>query len=89
MLHAETKEVKNMDFVRKTQKPFEITNNTLEDHEERISDLELELNRIEKRLEQLQKQINNIAVSTNEAILRLLKLIQEGKEPIPKDVLVW
>ena len=89
MLHAETKEVKNMDFVRKTQKPFEITNNTLEDHEERISEIELELGKIEERLQQLQEQINNLAITSNEAILRLLKLIQEVKEPIPKDVLVW
>ena len=66
-----------------------VVNSSLEDHEERISEIELELGRIEKRLKQLQEQINNIAVSTNEAILRLLKLIQEGKEPIPKDVLVW
>ena len=66
-----------------------VVNSSLEDHEERISDIELELGKIEKRLEQLQEQINNIAVSANEAILRLVKLIQEAKEPIPKDVLVW
>ena len=66
-----------------------VVNSSLEDHEERISDIELELNKIEKRLQQLQEQINNLAVTSNEAILRLLKLIQEVKEPIPKDVLVW
>ena len=66
-----------------------VVNLSLEDHEERISELELELGRIEKRLQQLQEQINNLAITSNEAILRLLKLIQEGKEPIPKDVLVW
>ena len=66
-----------------------VVNSSLEDHEERLSEIELELNRIEKRLDELQRQINNIAVSTNEAIIRLVKLIQEAKEPIPKDVLVW
>ena len=66
-----------------------VVNSSLEDHEERISEIELELGKIEERLQQLQEQINNITVSTNEAILRLVKLIQEAKEPIPKDVLVW
>ena len=66
-----------------------VVNSSLEDHEERISDLELELGRIEERLQQLQEQINNLAITSNEAILKLLKLIQEAKEPIPKDVLVW
>ena len=69
-----------MDFVRKFQKSFEITNNTLEDHEERISEIELELGKIEKRLDELQKQINNIAVSTNEAIMRLVRLINEKEK---------
>ena len=66
-----------------------VVNSSLEDHEERISELELELGRIEKRLQQLQEQINNLAITSNEAILKLLKLIQEAKEPIPKDILVW
>ena len=57
-----------------------VVNSSLEDHEERISEIELELNKIEKRLDELQKQINNIAVSTNEAILRLVRLINEREK---------
>ena len=74
---------------RESVKFENVVNSSLEDHEERISELELELGRIEKRLQQLQEQINNLAITSNEAILKLLKLIQEAKEPIPKDILVW
>ena len=62
-----------MNFIEKLQKPFEITNNTLEDHEERIS-------RIEERLKELEEKLNNVVVTANESILKLVKLINEVKE---------
>ena len=52
---------------------FEITNNTLEDHEERIS-------RIEERLKELEEKLNNVVLTANESILRLVRLINEVKE---------
>jgi len=51
----------------------QIAENSLEDHEERIS-------RIEERLKELEEKLNNVVVTANESILRLVRLINEVKE---------
>ena len=50
----------------------QIAENSLEDHEERIS-------RIEERLKELEEKLNNV-LTANESILRLVRLINEVKE---------